>query len=527
MRTRSNFGFILHSVLVVALLVAGHPWPAMTAASDTMVFSDSLAPNWQLGGWNASSSIQTTVVQTGSRAVRATELAAWSAFAFERREANWSNTYPIGPGDYSAIEFDINAGSLIRPAMRMLQLSFDNGSAGRSIEGYIAGGFKANTWHHVRIPLPDVNNANQPFFRIAFFNNSTTAGFSFYLDNAALTVAAPTQPLPSTTGWLSTAGNRIRRADGSVWMGRGANMHDTRSCGAFTSNSGAPLQDGVAGINEVKRRTDELTGNWKGNFLRLVLESRRTQDNYVSSATYRSAIREIVNYIGTKPGVYVLVSIWLDPSLDANGWPTTATNQILSQLAADFYASPQVMFGVCNEPEANYEGDLDPQVWARMNSAVNAIRTAEANLGSNRHIITVQGTRNWARDLSYYLTHPITAGGGVNIAYETHIYNNPDEFASLLAPAAQIPVILGEFGPVNNQYARASVPDMQKLIDLATAAGVPYLAWTFHQYCPPNLIGDRPGLTWDANSTSTSGLGMPLYPTDFGLLLQRNLQTAP
>ena len=31
-----------------------------------------------------------------------------------------------------------------------------------------------------------------------------------------------------------------------------------------------------------------------------------------------------------------------------------------------------------------------------------------------------QGTRAWARPLEYYVTHPITAGDGFNVVYETH-----------------------------------------------------------------------------------------------------------
>ena len=60
----------------------------------------------------------------------------------------------------------------------------------------------------------------------------------------------------------------------------------------------------------------------------------------------------------------------------------------------------------------------------------------------------MQGTRSWSRVLDYYLTHPITAGGGVNIAYETHVYDPSSTFAARFEnPSATIPVIIGEFGP--------------------------------------------------------------------------------
>jgi hypothetical protein len=60
------------------------------------------------------------------------------------------------------------------------------------------------------------------------------------------------------------------------------------------------------------------------------------------------------------------------------------------------------------------------QVWQGMNSVVAAIREQEAASGFPTHLVTVQGTRAWGRTLDYYLTHPITAGGGKNVVYETH-----------------------------------------------------------------------------------------------------------
>jgi len=333
----------------------------------------------------------------------------------------------------------------------------------------------------------------------------------------------PPAATASPGAWLATSGNHIVRPDGSVWFGRGANLQDTRSCGD-TTDEGAPLHDNAAGLGEVKRRIDALTGDWKANFIRLTLESRRGQDNYLTDANYRSLVKEIVDYIGTKPGVYVMVSIWLDPSLDAKGWPTDTTNQILSQLTRDFYDRSYVMFGVSNEPEENYDGALDAQVYERMNSAVTAIRAAEAGMGSNRHLVAVQGTREWARDLSYYVAHPITAGGGANIIYETHVYNAAKDFDGLfLSPAKTLPVVIGEYGPVDDESHKATLTDVETLLNQATTAKIPFLAWTFHQNCSPNLISDQAGRPWSQNS-SVDGIDMPLIPTDFGNLVKTNLQ---
>ena len=40
--------------------------------------------------------------------------------------------------------------------------------------------------------------------------------------------------------------------------------------------------------------------------------------------------------------------------------------------------------------------------------------------------VTLQGTRAWARDVSFFLTHPISTPA--NVVYETHVYNPAADF---------------------------------------------------------------------------------------------------
>jgi endoglucanase len=222
----------------------------------------------------------------------------------------------------------------------------------------------------------------------------------------------------------------------------------------------------------------------------------------LDDADYLQDIVEIVEYIETKPGVYVLVSLWTHPSLDDMGWPTQATIPVWEALTEALVDKPHVMFGVCNEPQSNFDGSLDADVWDRMTMLVEAIRAVEAAHGDNRHIITVQGTRAWARHLGYYVDHPITAGGGVNIAYETHSYMPPSDFEeNWIAPSATLPVIIGEFGPFE-----MTVDDTVVMMDEAESRDIPWLAWTFHQRCPPNLLVDHEG--------NGCGFDMELTPTD-------------
>ncbi|MCA9672993.1 MAG: cellulase family glycosylhydrolase, partial [Myxococcales bacterium] len=290
--------------------------------------------------------------------------------------------------------------------------------------------------------------------------------------------------------------------------GRGANLHDTRSCNACTWNP--------PNVAEVKRRIDELVG-WGANFIRLDLESYAQAEGRVhykpvtDDAQYLADVKAIVDHIGTKPGVYVLLSLWVDATFSQLGWPTAATAKTWELLATTFAADKHVLYGLCNEPQQNFDGARDAEVWKAMNDTVAAIRAVESKLGAQSHIIAVQGTGAWARRLDYYVSHPITAGGGANIAYEVHVYDPSSEHAKLVTqPAATLPVIIGEFGPSSG----VSLTDVANLQALAEKLEVPHLAWTFHMRCPPNLIVD-PGVG--------CGVNMQLQPTPWGQQLKSRL----
>jgi endoglucanase len=296
--------------------------------------------------------------------------------------------------------------------------------------------------------------------------------------------------------WLHTSGNHVYRG-AQVCHGRGANFHDTRSCNACTFE--AP------NVAEVLRRADELVDNWKANFIRLDLESTRgggvNGGGVLDDPRYQADVQTMVSHITSK-GAYVLMSLWIDPTTTSNQLPTEATNAVWRKLADMFKNEPRVLYGITNEPR----NDPDATVWSAMNNAVAAIREVEAKAGTPQHIISVQGTQQWARKLDYYVTHPITAGGGTNIVYETHVYDPASAFDSLFeTPGKTLPVIIGEFGE----------QDADELMNRAEAAEIPYLAWTFHGRCPPNLLVD--------NSGGGCGVGMNLVPSAWGQELKLRL----
>jgi len=313
--------------------------------------------------------------------------------------------------------------------------------------------------------------------------------------------------------WLSTKANHIVKSDGTTWHGRGATVHDTRGCNACAY--------GPPNAGEVNRRIDELVDNWKANYVRLTLESyataggRTTWQSVLTDPYYLADLKKIVDHVGTKSGVYIMLSIWVDPSLDTMGWPTATTIKEWQLLADTFRNDPHVIFAVSNEPQMNYDGSLDAACWKRMNDTVAAIRAVEDGYGTPHHLVSVQGTGGWSRRLDYYVKNPITAGGGADVIYEVHVYDPTSTFADrFVNPAKTLPVIIGEFGPVAVSGATMSMTDCTNLMDQAEKAEVPYLAWTFHQRCPPNLLVDV---------SAGCGVGMTLTPTAWGTLLKTRL----
>ncbi len=313
--------------------------------------------------------------------------------------------------------------------------------------------------------------------------------------------------------WLHTEKNRLLLPDGRPFHGRGANIQDTRSCDACSYEPSHP--------EEVIRRIDELVDRWHATFVRLTLESYAKADKRESwrgaleDPAYLADLVRILHHIEQKPGVYVELSVWHDPSLDTMGWPTEKTRALWDKLARTFASSPRVLFGVATEPEQNEDGAMDAYAWDAMNRTVQAIRDAEG--AAPHHIVVVQGTRMWARRLDYYVTHPITAGGGIDVAYEAHVYDGKPKIDAMLdGPAKTLPVIIGELGPIDDVHlAHMTMDDCAYLMARAEEREVPYLAWTFHMRCPPSLLEDK--------SNGSCGVGMPLVPTPWGKLVQRQL----
>lgn len=293
---------------------------------------------------------------------------------------------------------------------------------------------------------------------------------------------------PAGAGLVVT-GNHITYADGTPFHGRGANLHDERSCSACSF--APPEPDGV------DRWADELIDNWHANFIRFLLESKAAPYNefeqqwqsFLDDAGYRADLIANVTHM-TGKGAYVLVTVFADATIkDNNGdfdseWPSSLgdTNTRYTALAEAFADDPRVLFGLTNEPHTS--PDHDAELAAVYADAIAAIRAVEDARGVPHHVVVVQAPEGWARDLGYFVAHPLA---GDQIAYEIHPYNPADDFAALVTgPAQTLPVIIGEYGPA----LAMTEADVIALWPIAQAAGIPYIAWNFHARCPPNLLAD-------------------------------------
>jgi Cellulase (glycosyl hydrolase family 5) len=323
------------------------------------------------------------------------------------------------------------------------------------------------------------------------------------------------------SAWLEVHGNRITHADGTPFHGRGVDLHDERSCSACSFNAPNPT-----GLN---RWADEVTDTWHATLIRFLLSAKAAPFNasevqwmsLVDDPQYLADIVTNVTHMTSKPGVYVEVTVFADPTIKGNTgdfdseWPSSLgdTNPVYTTLAEAFFDDPQVLFGLTNEPHGS--PDHDAALATVYDGAIAAIRAVEDHHGTPHHIVVVQAPEGYARDLTYFVANPLA---GDQIAYEIHPYNVAADFDKLIVqPSMHLPVIIGEYGPADPM----TDTDIMALWTTAQANEVPYIGWAFHQRCPPNMLQDTAsdGCGLDAST------GYDFPRTAWGDLLFAQLQT--
>jgi hypothetical protein len=292
--------------------------------------------------------------------------------------------------------------------------------------------------------------------------------------------------MSGTATGLRVEGNHLLGPDGKPFHGRGANLNDTRSCNACSY--AAPQVDGL------NRWADELLDGWKANFVRFDLWSWASADNRVQwksvtqDPSYLADIKNTVSHMTGKVGVYVMVTLFLDPSMKPDNsdpdseWPTAQTIPAYQALAGALYDDPKVLFALTNEPHG--PDTMNGELAQRYLDSIDAIRAVEKQHGVPEHVVVVQAPQQWARYLDYFVQNPIKRS---NVAYEVHAYNPKTDFDRLIMqPSKTLPIIIGEYGP--SQYSTDA--DIQALWDLCQSLEIPHVAWTFHMRCDPNLLQD-------------------------------------
>lgn len=349
----------------------------------------------------------------------------------------------------------------------------------------------------------------------------------------------------AATPWLSTSGNHILASPGTNWVSHGVNVPDARCNNSCYSNGNHENNPNLALV----RIRDAI--NRGANIIRIPLESDRIQDgsstgissvtsNLIDEPNYVNSVIRLVNYATSFTGVYVMVSMWHDPTLVYNptnrtfsAEPTPSTDAVYRVLVDNFHSNPAVIYGLSNEPfKENSVGDAN--IWEAMDHAVDTIRTRERSYSDPPHLISIQG-RGYSNNLTYYINRPISSGGGNNVIYEAHIYDQ-NKISAFLAASKSIPVIVGEYGPSEPNTANpndwqgknynftgsvlplSQVPDF---IRQMRQQEISYIAWAHAQQDAPNIFASSPNdvgrsLTCNPNAVTPS-------LTSFGEIVNRDL----
>jgi hypothetical protein len=308
-------------------------------------------------------------------------------------------------------------------------------------------------------------------------------------------------------GWLYTVpkDNKIYLSDGAsgtVWMGRGVNIDDLFLCGynyqlQMTNPTGEAALLGIL---------SNLMTEWKPTFLRTSLGMNSyTVVSWLASSTYKNAMTNVINKIGTYPGAYVLVTLRSDTTMvntdgsvcgqgdDAVCMPSTATDDVYRELVASFASAPFVIFGIANEPGGMSAKDVT--LSGLMSHAVGVIRAAEDTLGVPHHLVAVQGNQ-WTSKIGFYNTAPLPYD---NVVYEYHAYP-PEATGTYGYTQSSIPVIIGEYGPdgSDQSFLSAFLADVE-------AKQIPNIAWSLSPYsdCAPDLVSVTRTTTLSPNTWGT------------------------
>ena len=348
---------------------------------------------------------------------------------------------------------------------------------------------------------------------------------SLLLQIQAAVLPAPSVASPPSgpAGWLQVQGDRIFLA-GQVWRGRGVNMMDTRFNNAWCPQAPEQPGDGNGAAvtaaserlraNEINRRIDAVVA-LGARLIRIPMDDRPMDGQAFSGSrvlndpAYLAALQQIVAHVHQYPGVFIDLSLWLEPTGTQSpriaGWvPGLDTVPVWALLAKTFALEPQVIFGLANETD-NGRDVASLQATAQvLHAIVDAIRSAEAAAQAPApHVIKLpalwyQG-RCCGNDLTWWAAHPMQDVS--NIAYDIHLYSSLPVSQKLLAAGSGLPVMVTEFAPNAGPMNLVDALELQG--QLEALSFIPYAAWDYGTNIDCNLLQPP-------DNRHTCDIGMPL-----------------
>ncbi|MDT7570688.1 MAG: endoglucanase [Actinomycetota bacterium] len=349
--------------------------------------------------------------------------------------------------------------------------------------------------------------------------------------------AAGTSVLRQDRAWaaglsVAVSGNTLVDASGSPVRLRGVNY----SGAEYACVQGFGIFDGPSDLASV-----QAMKSWRANAVRIPLnEDCWLGINGVSSAysgaTYQSAIVSYVNLL-TSQGMYAIPELhWSAPgttkATGQNPMPDSShTPAFWQSVATTFKSNPAVLFDLFNEPypDSNRDTTAAWTCWknggtcagvsypvAGMQSLVDVVR------GTGATNVIMLGGVNYSNSLTQWLTYKPSDPAGQLVA-SAHIYGNNGCGAqnagacltnTITPVAAQVPVVLGEFGETYDD-SECTSNNVKVILQWADANNVSYLAWTWDTWgtCG-SLISNFNGTV---NTTTPAGAAAPKYVHDYYL----------
>jgi hypothetical protein len=172
----------LSPIGLAALLVFAQPDRTL-AASQSFVYSDSLAGGWADWSWNTTVNLNNpSPVQTGSASIAATYTLAWGGLYLH-------SSSPFAASNYTAVQFWIQGGSTGGQQIAFKVVDGDSGNWNNSV----AVAVQANTWTLVTVNLSAIGNPLS-FDGLVWQDSRGGPQPAFFVDNVSL-IPAVAPPL--------------------------------------------------------------------------------------------------------------------------------------------------------------------------------------------------------------------------------------------------------------------------------------------------------------------------------------------